>query len=256
MKRESEYESLMWDRWASEARQLIATLPTIKDVRARIRYTRRLIELTQFLKQVDIAISLQQHLPPSDGYTVGEEAALAAAIHGKPSPQQLAAVVEYTTDGDGGTFSVLNRALRSKNPRTELSKLNELQSKTNRNLSAMFSAKAGLSCPIRLYRGISKKLARYVIERGLYADKGWSSASTSLAVALSYTGDDRCVLVIDLPKGYKAASLAEISAKPHEVEVLLRKNCALPKVGKHQSVKIDGKDESWIFIHVVGRTGK
>ena len=107
MKRESEYESLMWDRWASEARQLIATLPTIKDVRARIRYTRRLIELTQFLKQVDIAISLQQHLPPSDGYTVGEEAALAAAIHGKPSPQQLAAVVEYTTDGDGGTFSVL-----------------------------------------------------------------------------------------------------------------------------------------------------
>ena len=255
MKRESEYESLMWDRWAAEIKQLLANPVTGGDMRARMAYTRRLIELTQFLKRVDIAISLQQHLPPSDGYAIGDEAERAAAIHGELTPRQLAAVKEYTKDGANGTFSILNRALRS-GKRERYEELNELQRATDKNLEQLFDTKTGTTGPIRLYRGISRGHAYRITRDKFYMDNGWSSASTSLAVALAYTGDDRRVAIIDLPQGYPAAALAKISYKPHEAEVLLQKDCVFPKQGKHLKVKIEGDEREYVFLHFVYEGGK
>ncbi len=251
MKRESEYESLMWDRWAAEIKQLLANPVMGDDMRARMAYTRRLIELTQFLKRVDTAISLQQRLPPPDGYAVGDEAERAAAIHGELTPQQLSAVKEYTEDGIGGTFSILNRALRS-DKQERYDELNELQRATDENLEQLFDTKTGLTAPIRLYRGIPKKYAYRAARVKMYADKGWISATTSLAVALSYAGDDQCVLIMDLPKGYPAGALAKVSSKPHEAEVLLQKGCVLRKVGKLLRVKMKGEDQWYSFVRVTG----
>ncbi len=248
--REVEYELLMLKRWAAELRQLLAR-PETGDARARLKYTRRLLELNGFLKQVEGAVSLLHYdgFPKTNGRACGDDAIQATAIRDELTVQQMAAVREYTKDGWKGTFSVMNTALRKSGTTEELT---ALQHDTDVNLEELFKYKTGTNKRARLYRGISRKVADQTIAMGVYVDQGYSSASTSLAVALDYSGKDRCVLVIDLPAGYKAAALASFSSKPHEAEVLLCKNCKLPKVGEEQRVKISSSEGVYTLIHVSG----
>ena len=80
-----------------------------------------------------------------------------------------------------------------------------------------------------------------------YPDKGYTSASTSILTAIDYTGDDGLILVIDLPKGYKAVSFEDVSAKPWEKEVLLNKGADL-RVSDFADVQIDGKRYRLYFV--------
>ena len=91
----------------------------------------------------------------------------------------------------------------------------------------MFRNAPGLKSPVRVYRGLSSaSVVRASLEKRRYWDPGFTSASTELLPAMVYAGEEKAVLVLELPKGYKAVSICKMSRNPQEKEILLPRDVA------------------------------
>lgn len=136
--------------------------------------------------------------------------------------EMFEAVRHFTADGEKGQYKEINNYYRKKESGNTDVKIRTMAFQTSGQLDRMISSFSGLPRPIRLYRGLnSERVAASTIETMHYHDAGFTSASSDIETAITYAQNVKTILVIDLPKGFKAVSVWKASRKPNEKEVLL-----------------------------------
>ena len=126
----------------------------------------------------------------------------------------------YSADTERGHFNKVNAHYRKG------SAWDKKAEEMAKGLDLLFKKSNGLDMPVRLFRGTSLRQYRKIQEQGFYRDLGFSSASTSMGRASEYS-DDNCILIIDLPKGFKAVSLDGITRTKADKEILLPRGIKL-----------------------------
>ena len=135
---------------------------------------------------------------------------------------QATAVRDYSADGENGQYQKINTYHRLVAKGERLPPLDKKEGTTSKELDKMFLSFPGLSAPIRVYRGLSSpRLALKTVQEAEYHDAGFTSTSSDLLPAMVYAKDAKVVLVIELPPGFKAVSICDISRNPQEKEILL-----------------------------------
>lgn len=156
------------------------------------------------------------------GVKSGRDAHNSAKSHKTPKGSE--ALFEYTKDGKDGLNVRLNKGLRAKRQHFG----DDEQSRW-----ALWEqlASSSIKDPIRVYRGLSEKYGKPVLDTYEYSDEAYLSTSTSRARARRYSAKskkardnktEKYVLVIDLPKGYNGISVSDITAKKKDKEILLK----------------------------------
>lgn len=120
-----------------------------------------------------------------------------------------------------------------------LSRTNEPYIKERiKELDSVFD-KSSLKSPMKVYRGIDENdelddFYRNWSVGSIQTVNGYSSTTESLDVAKQFTNEetDFTVLEIDLPKGFKAIPISEISEFPAEKEVLLNRGTKFKVMSK------------------------
>ena len=145
----------------------------------------------------------------------------------------------YSADTERGHFNKVNAHYRKG------SAWDKKAEEMARGLDFLFEEAKGLDKPIRLFRGTSLNQYRKIQDQGYYEDLGFSSASTSMERASEYS-DDNCILIIDLPKGFKAVSLDGITRTKADKEILLPRGIKLEptsynRKGNFRVVYLKGK---------------
>lgn len=157
------------------------------------------------------------------GVATGIEAHGNATFDGITSAQ-VAAVRDYSADGENWQYQKINTFHRLIAKGETPSPLDKREDTTSKELDKMFLSCPGLSGPIRVYRGLSSlSYALKTIQEREYRDAGYSSTSSDLLPAMVYAKEAKTVLVIELPAGFKAVSIRDISRNPQEKEILLPK---------------------------------
>lgn len=171
------------------------------------------------------AILLESEIdPPPEGYLTGEDA-LAAVSY--PPKKYYDAVRHYSADTDhpNSYYRLINTSLRSQEDQEDHSLTDPNVIQTMNDLTEMFKEVEPLKKPVRLYRGIPTWVAEKILEVGIYSDKGFSSCSSDLGVAVAYSGVSKEILVIDVQDSFKGfVKISDWSRNPHEREVLLQNN--------------------------------
>ncbi len=161
------------------------------------------------------------------GVAAGNEAHSRATFDGVTSAQ-ASAVRDYSADGEGGQYQKINAYHRLIAKGERLPPLGKKEDVTSKELDKMFLSFPGLSGPIRVYRGLSSpRLALKTVQEAEYRDAGFTSTSSDLLPAMVYAKDVKVVLVIELPPGFKAVSICDISRNPQEKEILLPRGVLL-----------------------------
>lgn len=148
---------------------------------------------------------------------VSGEAAHKETTH-KFNKTEYTAVRHYTADTEKGHNGKINTAYRTNKSVPADCK------KTADGLDSMFARVKPLTKSIRVYRGIPKDIAERVLKTRRYYDDAFMSASTHKLEAERYAKASKCVLVIDAPAGMKACSVAGVSRKPRDKEILFNRS--------------------------------
>lgn len=174
------------------------------------------------------SITLQNEIEPSAPEVLTGEDILNVVPY--PTKDFYEAVRHYSadTENEESYYRKINKSLRD--PNAPLTKHSWV--KTRDQLLNMFEKASPLKKSIRLYRGVPLWIAENILELGFYLDAGFSSCSTDLGVAIAYSGESRCILVIDIKENTKGlVSIGDLSRNPHEREVLLQNGLFLSFVG-------------------------
>lgn len=229
------------DLLKEESERVITRLSVTEDIHNKLYMIAHLISLSnkskRYKKTHYISEEVESMIQNSnDGVVSGIDAHRSATLSDIKTTY-LTAIRHYTADKGSyehkAHYTSINRFYRfgeGANDETDSKKNKRVEDwqKTDRILTRMFSEFPGIAKPIRVYRGVSLDVFRDSIKQGFYSDKGYTSATTSLDMAIQYAGQGGAVLVIDLKKGSKAISLMDYSRKPYEEEILLPRGVYLP----------------------------
>lgn len=193
-------------------------------------YTKSVSERLKTTAEVLMAVQSEETITGLLGYvhkpvwenTVKGDAAHQVATYKLMTAEMFEAVRHFTADGEKGQYKEINNYYRKRESGNTDVKIRPMAFQTSEQLDRMISLFSGLPQPIRLYRGLnSEHVARSTIETMRYHDAGFTSASSDIETAITYARNVKTILVIDLPKGFKAVSVWKASRKPNEKEVLL-----------------------------------
>lgn len=193
-------------------------------------YTKSVSERLKTTAEVLMAVQGEDPITELLGYvhkpvwenTVEGDAAHQVATYKLMTVEMFEAVRHFTADGEKGQYKEINNYYRKRESGNTDVKIRPMAFQTSEQLDRMISLFSGLSHPIRLYRGLnSEHVATSTIETMHYHDAGFTSASSDIETAITYAQNVKTILVIDLPKGFKAVSVWKASRKPNEKEVLL-----------------------------------
>ena len=167
------------------------------------------------------AVLLEKEIePPPEGFLTGEDALATVSYSPK---KYYDAVRHYSADTDNpdSYYRLINTSLRKKDQ--PLTAPNVI--KVRDELIAMFNSVEPTKKPVRLYRGIPTSVAESILDVGFYSDKGFSSCSSDLGVAVAYSGGAKEILVLDIQTSFKGfVKISDWSRNPQEREVLLQNN--------------------------------